>query len=193
MGPGEDVYPRVVPVLTAALGNATEEVGIRKAAAIGLGRSKDPRATRYLLDALENPNWDPPVRPSMMAALAFTCDPAANARLFKELRGGKLQYAAALGLCELSDRRALEPLLEALKNDDDAVRRCAALALGNLKDPRAVEPLKALLKDKGCGVAAYAIRALARIEGPPWSEFDGHSFGAMTEDGEARNKIIGPQ
>ena len=68
-----------------------------------------------------------------------------------------------------------------------------ALALGNLKDPRAVEPLKALLKDKGCGVAAYAIRALARIEGPPWSELDGDGFGALLDDGEARNKIIGPQ
>ena len=45
-GLGKTSDPRVVPVLTAALGNATEEVGIRKAAAIGLGRSKDPRATR---------------------------------------------------------------------------------------------------------------------------------------------------
>jgi ankyrin repeat protein len=41
----------------------------------------------------------------------------------------------------MRDPRAVEPLIEALKDEDFDLRRAAAVALGNIKDPRAVEPL----------------------------------------------------
>ena len=43
---------------------------------------------------------------------------------------------------------AVEPLIEALKDDDWGVRLAVANALGDLKDERAINPLKK--SQKGC-------------------------------------------
>jgi HEAT repeat protein len=195
-GLGRTCNAQVVPLFIEAIKNFDEDVEVRRAAAIGLGRSMDATATHYLLSAVENQSIDQRVRSSIMASLAFTGDPAATSRLFTELKGGELSFAAAVGLRYLTDRRAVEQLLEALKSDNDTVRRFAAEALGNLKDRRAVEPLKALLKDHAGSVAAQALTALAKIEGPPWSRLDIDAFNpwaVMIEDGQAMLEIVGPE
>lgn len=59
------------------------------------------------------------------------------------------RWAAAYVLGNLSDRRAVEPLIRALTNtaEDVKVRAQAAESLGYLMDPQAVEPLIAMLRD----------------------------------------------
>jgi HEAT repeat protein len=66
-------------------------------------------------------------------------------------------------LGELGDKRAFEPLITALKDEDRSVRSSASGALGELGDKRAVEPLIAALKDKDAGVRGSVARALAQL------------------------------
>jgi HEAT repeat protein len=54
--------------------------------------------------------------------------------------------AATLG--QLGDKRAVEPLIAALRDADKAVRYQAALALAKLKDRRAIRPLLHALFDE---------------------------------------------
>ncbi|HHT9138888.1 MAG TPA: HEAT repeat domain-containing protein [Candidatus Wunengus sp. YC60] len=56
--------------------------------------------------------------------------------------------------------RAVEPLIAALKDADENVREHAAKALGEIKDPRAVEPLITALKDENKEVRRHAAQAL---------------------------------
>jgi len=53
--------------------------------------------------------------------------------------------AGALG--KIGDKRAVEPLIAALEDNDRKVRWNAAAILGNIGDKRAVEPLIAALND----------------------------------------------
>ena len=116
-GLGRTGDPRAVPVLFQAVKNHDEDVETRQAAAIGLGRSRVPNAVRYLLSAVEDASENQRVRQSMMASLAFTGDPVAMRRLFKELKGGDihLQFAAALALPYISDRKAVGALVERIE------------------------------------------------------------------------------
>ncbi|MBC7100919.1 MAG: HEAT repeat domain-containing protein [Methanobacteriales archaeon] len=76
-----------------------------------------------------------------------------------------VRFAAAAALGELGDPRAVELLIEALKDKDLRVRFEAALALGVSEDPRAVGPLiEAALKDEEGLVRAAAAWALRRMD-----------------------------
>ncbi len=61
---------------------------------------------------------------------------------------------------KINDTRAVEPLIQALKDNNSYVRCCAALALGEIKDKRAVEPLILALKDNNSYVREDAALAL---------------------------------
>ncbi len=67
----------------------------------------------------------------------------------------------------MRDERAVEPPIQALKDDDNGVRRNAAEALGYMGDERAVEPLNQALKDDDNEVRKAAKKALAKIEEVP--------------------------
>ncbi|MFB0562557.1 MAG: HEAT repeat domain-containing protein [Candidatus Lokiarchaeia archaeon] len=74
-------------------------------------------------------------------------------------------------LGEIGDRRAVEPLIEALKDERGGVRKAAAAALGRLKDKRAVEPLIEVLKENIKSIPLQllkeiAVRALGKINDP---------------------------
>ena len=58
---------------------------------------------------------------------------------------------------------ALDPLIEALENDDDLTRKRASLALGKMGDGRAIEPLKPLLSDPKSFVREAALDALDEL------------------------------
>ena len=71
------------------------------------------------------------------------------ARLAEELKSPSIQMRrlAAQRMGEIGSAEAVEPLLEALKNDPiDDIRAEAAKALGRIGSPEAVEPLIAVLK-----------------------------------------------
>ncbi|MHA1578780.1 MAG: HEAT repeat domain-containing protein [Candidatus Freyarchaeota archaeon] len=84
-----------------------------------------------------------------------------NALTYK--RKTKIRFDAARALGEMGDLRAVEPLMEAVKDENRDVRWAAARALGELKDLRAVEPLIQALKDEGSDVRKAAIWALGEL------------------------------
>ena len=70
-------------------------------------------------------------------------------------------------LGQIGDKRAVEPLIKALKDDrGHAVRRIAAYALGEIGDKRAVEPLIEMLEDEDQAVHRAAEIALKNIGKP---------------------------
>jgi HEAT repeat protein len=66
-------------------------------------------------------------------------------------------------LSELRDLRALQPLIEAIDDNDEYIRAYAALSLGILGDPRAGVSLTKLLKDKHHFVRFRTAEALGLI------------------------------
>jgi hypothetical protein len=75
-----------------------------------------------------------------------------------------VRMTAARILGESSDRRAVEPLVNALRTDKNyAVREEAAHALRKKKDPRAVDALIDALGDKESGVQRLAAASLGEI------------------------------
>jgi len=76
-------------------------------------------------------------------------------------RRGSRRAAEELGAS--GDRRALEPLLEALREADPFTREAAARALGQLGDRRAVDGLLAALHDPWWNVRAAACQALGQL------------------------------
>src|SRR2546422_3554576 len=76
-----------------------------------------------------------------------------------------LRETGALGLGELEDSRAIGPLSDALKSDNDvAVRVRAAWALGEIQDKVATETLARALGDRSPEVRRTAARALGEIQ-----------------------------
>ncbi|HHT9109043.1 MAG TPA: HEAT repeat domain-containing protein, partial [Candidatus Wunengus sp. YC64] len=71
---------------------------------------------------------------------------------------------AAEALGKIKDARAVEPLIAALKDEYQYVRKWTAYALGEIKDARAVEPLIAALKDEYQYVREGAAEALGKIK-----------------------------
>lgn len=67
-------------------------------------------------------------------------------------------------------KRAVEPLIAALKNEDPNIRGIAARILGEIKNPLAVEPLIAALKDKHRYVRRNAAEAPVQITGKDFDE-----------------------
>jgi HEAT repeat protein len=84
--------------------------------------------------------------------------------LFKDA-SDKVRTKATWALGVIGDTRAVEPLIEALKNDSDYdVREWVAFALGEIGDPRAIEPLiVALENDSDSEMRWRAADALGKI------------------------------
>ena len=77
----------------------------------------------------------------------------------------RVQQAAAWALAEIGDRRAVEPVIQAFRNNP--VERYAK-ALAKLGDPRAVEPLLAALIHKDEAVRELAAGTIGKID-PEWA------------------------
>jgi len=71
-----------------------------------------------------------------------------------------IRRGAAFVLGEIKDPRAIEPLLAALRDEDEEVRAEAGYALAEFGDV-AIEPLLALMREEGVG--EWAAYALARL------------------------------
>ena len=71
--------------------------------------------------------------------------------------------SAAEALGKIGDKRAVEPLIEALRDSFSDVRYYAARALGEIRDSRVVEPLIEALRDEDYEVRGNAALALGKI------------------------------
>jgi len=75
-----------------------------------------------------------------------------------------VQDEAAYALGNIRDSRAVEPLIEVMKDEYGSVRSWAVVeALGNIGDSRAVEPLIGVLKDEYGYIQSRIVEALGRI------------------------------
>ncbi|MFH0924447.1 MAG: HEAT repeat domain-containing protein [bacterium] len=75
-----------------------------------------------------------------------------------------LQTKAAYALGKLKIKKAVLPLIQALKAKDWIVRESAAIALGQLGDSQAVDALIMAINDKSIHVRAYSVQALGIIK-----------------------------
>ncbi|BCL79577.1 HEAT repeat domain-containing protein [Ktedonobacteria bacterium brp13] len=73
------------------------------------------------------------------------------------------QRQAAMALGQFGDVRAVEPLIEALRDNYSGIRERAVVALGQIGDVRAVEPLIALLSDNDGWVRRQVAVALGQL------------------------------
>jgi len=97
-------------------------------------------------------------------------DPLTAAR--RKISNNTIRYEAAKELGDIGDKRAVEPLIVALRDEYDRVQKEAAIALGKLGDKRAVMPLIVAMdleeelkrgKDKRWFFLRYAARSLGQI------------------------------
>lgn len=144
------------------------EDDVRIAACLGLGFFKDPSTfdeiTNVLLDDLKIE-----VRQAAAKALGNTQHPAAVPLLMEALRDPFWWYEREVQAGDLFDAiekmgaLAVEPLIDALKDNEGAVRKYAALVLGKIGDPRAIEPLGMALYDLHHDVGKVSAEALVNF------------------------------
>ena len=180
---GEIKDPRAVEPLSAALKDA--EWRVRLAAAEALGEIKDPRAVEPLSAALKDAEW------VVCIAAAQALDHLGWEPAQDEIAGWYWMAKRDWDKCVALGSFAVEPLIAALKDTDEEVRRAAAEALDRLgwkpeQDESAgwywmakrywgqcvvlgalaVEPLIAALKHKDSDARKVAAEALGEIKDP---------------------------
>ena len=130
---------RAVEPLIEALKDS--DASVRRRAAFMLGEIGDSRAVEPLIEALDDVNVFVQIKAA--EALHKIGNERANEalkhkrvveRLIEALkcRDKNVREEAAEALGEIGDERAVEPLIEALRDSEEAVRICAAFALRNI-------------------------------------------------------------
>ncbi|HSO12489.1 MAG TPA: HEAT repeat domain-containing protein [Anaerolineales bacterium] len=155
---------QAIQPLFVALKDSEDDVRI--GACLGLGFFKDPSTfddiTNVLLDDLKIE-----VRQAAAKALGSTQHPAAVPFLMEALRDPfwwferETQAGDLFDAIEKMGTAAVDPLIEALKDNEGAVRKYAALLLGRIGDARAIEPLGMALYDLHHDVGKTSAEALA--------------------------------
>lgn len=156
--------PAVQPLIEVLL---TKEKQWRWYAANALSRIGDQRAGEPFRQVLQDKGANEYVRAEAAKGLGKLGGEGIYDLLISTLRDRAemetVRRGVASGLGLLGDRRALEPLLLALKEGTAGMRWDVAAALGDLGDPRGVEPLIALLKDSYMQVRWEAAKALGKL------------------------------
>ena len=146
--------PAVEPLIAAL---KDQNSWARAAAAQALGKIKDRRAVEPLSAALGDERSD--VRQAAAKALDHLgWKPAQD-----ESAGWYWMAKHDWDKCVALGALAMEPLIAALKDENEYVREAAARTLGEIKDPRAVQPLIDALQDKKWFVGRTAAEALISI------------------------------
>lgn len=124
--------PNMVEALAQRLHSADHNQ--RSLAALALARTRDARATPWLVVALSDAHAS--VREASAAALGQLGDREAVVPLIHALQDqeASVRYQAARALGQLADGRAVAPLAAALQDDAYQVRLAAAEALGRLRE-----------------------------------------------------------
>jgi len=162
MGDTADV--KAIPYLSAVLLKLDEDVDMRTAAAVSLGRVRHPLAKDYLVQASKDPS--PEVRFAAVLGLG-KCEEAGVATVLEDrLRKDPswwVRYAVAIAMGRSRKAFAVTALQRATVEDSSwQVRMEAARALGEIGTPRAEEALAGSLQDTDSGVRAVAALALAQ-------------------------------
>jgi HEAT repeat protein len=131
-------------------------------------------------------------------ALGKMGDPRGVEYLLNALRDPKLARDAAYAFESIKDRRALDPLLDLLNDDNVWMRQGAAVALGNLGDSRAIPHLVEMMTDTdkedreeialllgSLGGEAVVVPLLAALfdEKPGMSVAAAESIGRLADEG----------
>jgi HEAT repeat protein len=135
---------------------------VRCNAIIALGKERNPRAIKPLIDLLKEDSSF--VREKASKTLVRLGKPAIEP-LIQSLKDHRINNRSALVLKSYW-KNAVEPLINALKSDERNIRLWAAKVLGWIKDPRAVEPLITALEDKDKEVQENVVEALSATRDP---------------------------
>ena len=144
---------------------------VKSAAAEALGRIGDPKAIPALIKLFKDPSKI--VRETAGTALVYIGEESIPALInalkdphfvirchgVRALGGMTTDYQ--VGRAWTKDSRVVDALVEALKDEDRAVREDATIALGIIGDPRAVDGLIEAMKDGA--VKRHAIASLGMI------------------------------
>jgi HEAT repeat protein len=84
-------------------------------------------------------------------------------------RDAKIRYTAAAALGIVGGQPAVNPLINALNDNNIAVRHAAARALGEIRDIRAINPLIAALKDNTLIDHPFINELIDTQEAPIWA------------------------
>jgi HEAT repeat protein len=139
---------------------AAPERPVRCNAAIELGRAKDPRAVPALIDLLDECDNVSGAGQYAAWALGEIGDRRAVEPLLAAVRKRYLSSAAITALVKLRDERALEPIISLFRKTNQPD---LATVLGNWGDRRAVEPLITAMQNSDPHVRYYTARALGKI------------------------------
>ena len=143
--------PQSIPALLTLLSDS--RYFVREQASFALGRIGQP-AIDKLIDL--SGSSTPSIRQAAVAGLGTAC-----AEIARHARAS--QQGAAAGDDSPSVARAIDTLVNSLKDSTVAVRSTAARALGDTASPRAVQPLMALLKDESSTLRGDATVALGNL------------------------------
>jgi|Deesub1362A_J573_1020465.scaffolds.fasta_scaffold00076_56 HEAT repeat protein len=136
---------------------------IREAAAEALGDFDEVEVIEALIEALKDKKKE--VRWRAAKSLESLCRDSTEKLIetFSESYSTLQKISIAWILSRLRDRKAVNALIDGLKDEDRYVRRASAMALGRICDERAIYPLIEALKDFDKDVRRRAVESLYRI------------------------------
>ncbi|MCW8132093.1 MAG: HEAT repeat domain-containing protein [Planctomycetota bacterium] len=142
----------------------------RELAAMALEFAGDPKGVQDPLCKTLGADPDSEVRLAAAGTLSNLADAAAVDALCKGLedKDEQVRGQCVSGLAKVKDPRAVQPLLNLLKNEDKpGIRLRAAAALGAIKEPASLDALmKALDEEKDQRVRMAIASAVRAIRGP---------------------------
>ncbi|MFC1632256.1 HEAT repeat domain-containing protein [Candidatus Omnitrophota bacterium] len=151
--------PRTVKILINVLNDKQPKV--RKAAVLALGKKGDPAVVDALMRALADENRE--IRRAAADLLIWMHHGAVNT-VMSVIKDGDdiIRRHASLAFVDIRDPRAVVPLIDALKDENENVRKEAAtvLSLEHKTDPRVIKPLLVALEDENEEVSKLAYSAL---------------------------------
>jgi HEAT repeat protein len=155
-----------------------KEEDVRRQAVEALGEIGDSRAVEPLLLALG-------MKSKWSVQTPFT---AGLSKVTAELENMALKMTIISALVKIG-KPSVEPLIEALADENSEVRRYAANTLGKIKDDRAIVPLIHALRDKNWIVRNWVADALEEI-GEPAVVYLTHALGDEDKDMQKAAKKV---
>jgi len=143
-----------------ALGDS--EANVRLAAIRALRLIGDSRVVNPLVGLLDDTALE--VRLAAIQALGLLGYPQAAKALLEQLGDTGIRWAILFALGRIGAMQVVDPVIEALHDENPLVRMMAARSLGYLKEERGIAPLTDCLSDDRTIVRMSAIQALRDID-----------------------------